>query len=251
MGYPLNEMNFGGKPPHRPGPHGPGHHWNDTECAVEIPPWEDCCGEGDDCLCLTSADTSAWDDVVNTVATNSGAWGGGEPGPSPETSATLWNTSYEIVSSNSAKWEELYNNSAKWNEISAVSGSLKTVVTDNLSILGNGTAANPIRINPASAWNWNAGYKMASFLTSELYEIDGETPRWVDINGLDELNNKVSALTSAWQRNEIVDKQQWAAISRLGGGKGAAYEFRYVKNMDPNNLSEYCEPNVIYYTDQW
>lgn len=249
MGFPLNEMNLG-EHHHRPGPHRPRHHWNDTECAVEIPPWEDCCGEGDDCLCLTSADTSAWDDVVNTVNTYSGTWGGGEPEPGPETSAAIWNETFEAVSTNSASWGDttVANNSAQWNEVSA---ALKTVFT-KLPIVGDGTIKNPIGLDATSAKYWNDSSEIARFLLSELYKIDGKTPEWATIYDLDELWNNVSALTSAWRKNELDDVRQWDAISRLSKGESVeTYTFKYAPEMTPENASQYSETNVIYYTDKW
>lgn len=249
MGIPLQKMHFGGKPPHGHGHHRPYHHWNDTECAVEVPPWEDCCGEGDECVCLTSADTAIWDDVVNTVATNSGIWGGQEPSPIPESSAAIWNDTYEVVSNNSAKWNDttVADNSAKWNEISELSGAIKEVQTVS-PLLGDGTIDNPLHIDQLKLKQWD----LIERLSKDLYVWEGEnlTPDWVPFEAFKEHEKKYNELHAAWQRNELVDKQQWDAISRIGKQNGS-YEFRYVKDMTPDNLAEYCEPNVIYYTDKW
>lgn len=81
--------------------------WNDTEPA-SVGPWG-CCPPHpiDDCICVTSADIDRW----NSMSALSALSGidlnvlSGISGMNLPYSATLWNSCYETVYSNSATWE--------------------------------------------------------------------------------------------------------------------------------------------------
>ena len=79
---------------------------NDTELAIELHPWEECCGGEDPCMCITSGEVAKWNDVHDLVSANSASWGG-EYDDSWKNSAELWEGASEIVQEHSAYWDSL------------------------------------------------------------------------------------------------------------------------------------------------
>lgn len=108
---------------------------NDTEPVIGVYPWENCCsGDQDPCMCITSAEVERWDGVHDIVSANSAAWNNGHD-ESWKDSADLWNSASEIVSGHSAYWDSAYSMAQRYdsgafqdvqNFISATSAFLAT-----------------------------------------------------------------------------------------------------------------------------
>lgn len=108
---------------------------NDTEPVIGVYPWENCCsGDQDPCMCITSAEVDRWDGVHDIVSANSAAWNNGHD-ESWKDSADLWNSASEIVGGHSAYWDSAYSMAQRYdsgafqdvqNFISATSAFLAT-----------------------------------------------------------------------------------------------------------------------------
>lgn len=106
-----------------------GENWNGV-CI-----WDNCCSaDRDPCMCITSGEVVRWDGVHDIVSANSAAWNNGHD-ESWKDSADLWNSASEIVSGHSAYWDSAYSMAQRYdsgafqdvqNFISATSAFLAT-----------------------------------------------------------------------------------------------------------------------------
>lgn len=99
--------------------------WNDTEPAYSVAPWEGCCDQDDDCVCVTPDDVSVWNSISSLSGLTAIDWENLSSYSAIAASADLWNDDYNTTSANSAYWNgvsglsglsaNLNANSANWN----------------------------------------------------------------------------------------------------------------------------------------
>lgn len=226
--------NFGYNYPPAP-PLPPRGCWNDTEPVWLNRPGQPCCpDEQDDCLCITSADTSAWDSVVSTVSANSGTWGG-----DLNQYSAYWMSTYYDVDANSAKWNsaaelDLTDLSARWEQAySAVSACRNLIDTysaqDKLyakePIVGDGTVESPFALKDDVVVKLNGAYSLVHDLIVELYGnrndiIDPNYRQWLTVDSLSGINRDLRFLkvSAAEFQNEVV--KLWDALRRILADQG-------------------------------
>ena len=137
-----------------PGPHPyyPRHPhdrwWNDTEPAYSVAPWEGCCDQDEDCVCVTPDDVEVWNSISSLSGLTAIDWENISSYSAIAASADLWNDDYlttsansanwnkvsglndltNLLSSNSANWDSTYktvsSNSANWNRAVSYSGNI-------------------------------------------------------------------------------------------------------------------------------
>lgn len=251
--YDGNAPTFGYNYP----PHVPIHpgHWNDTEPAWVPFPGQPCCpDEESECLCITSADTSKWDSVYNTVSSNSAGWGGDVAINSAD-----WQSTFYTVSANSAVWNsanellDLTSLSARWesayNAVVACNGLIETYSGQNelyteSPVIGNGTYDSPITLNKTVQTKIEEAYKMVCHLIGELYYTFNKYPdknnsaKWLHVSAGIKFEQDIAAInTSAYEFENQVYKI-WDAIRHLSGSVEATNR-ELVKKWD--ELKKYID----------
>ena len=275
--YNGNAPTFGyNYPPHPPFP--PGPIWNDTEYAWMGQPGKPCCPDDSSaCLCITSADTSAWDSVYNTVSANSGTWGGDLSDYS-----AAWQSTYYDVSANSARWNSAANLnltdiSARWESAFNAYSACKTLVDTysgqsrlyaNSPLSGDGTTDTPFGLEQDIATKVSEAYRLVNELIRLLYNNpigfpenayleDGKTEnpsasRWLSKNDFDDWtkSNYDSIRKSAVWLAES-DAWLWEALRQLSGsGKGgSSTDFVYVAGLNADNAKDYYADGKIYFNE--
>lgn len=267
--YDGNAPTFGyNYPPHPPIP--PGPMWNDTEFAWMGRPGQPCCPDDSSaCLCITSADTSAWDSVYNTVSANSGTWGG-----DLSKYSAAWQSTYYDVSANSASWNsaaklDISLVSARWESafnaysackalVESYSGQGKLYANEPLS--GDGTTDNPFGLNQEIATKVNDAYHLVNELIHELYSPVSYFPEnasaarnWLEKSTFKDFQERdfEKLKTSAIYLAES-DEWLWEALRQLAGvdGKGRlGVEYVYAADMTVENASNYADPGKIYFNE--
>lgn len=259
--YNPEAPTFGPHPPFPPFP-----MWNDTEHAWVPVPGKPCCpDETSSCLCITSADTSAWDSVYNTVSSNSGLWGSDLSAYSAN-----WQSTYSSVYENSARWnsateQDITDLSARWEQAySAVSAckalidtySAQERIATKEPVIGDGTTDNPITLEKEISSKISNAYSLVHELIYQLYgnvgdNISPEIQEWLHKDSLVPITRGIGELnvSAGIFENEVV--KLWEAIKLLNGGASVelvSYEF--VPGLSKENASEYTAPNTIYYNEE-
>lgn len=229
--YDGNAPTFGYNYP----PHVPIHpgRWNDTEHAWIPFPGQHCCpDEQSECLCITSADTSKWDSVYNTVSSNSAGWGGDVAINSADWQSTfytvsansaVWNSANELLdlTSLSARWESAYNAVVACNDlIETYSGQNKLYTKD--PITGNGTQENPITLREDVLTKIKESYSLVHELIYQLYgnitnTIKPELQLWVSKDDLEPFDRRLDGLETSAAAFENQVYKLWDAIRHLSG----------------------------------
>ena len=270
--YDGNAPTFGyNYPPHPPIP--PGPFWNDTEFAWMGQPGKPCCPDDSSaCLCITSADTSAWDSVYNTVSSYSADWGADF-----SLYSAAWQSTYFDVSANSARWEsaatiDLTDLSARWesayNAVAACKDLVETYSGQSAlytvsPLSGNGTEALPIGLNTTISTKISEAYNLVNELIRLLYNnpagfpenaylpdgspnpaakkwfsiSDYETEVLPDLQGL-----KLSAI---WLAES--DAWLWEALRQLSGSSGNSTTWIYEPDMTIANAGNFTGKNKFYF----
>ena len=122
----MADKNFPPVPPEHPYyPRSPYNRWwNDTEPAYSVAPWEGCCDQDDDCVCVTPDDVAVWNSISSLSGLTAIDWENISSYSAIAASADLWNDDYLTTSANSANWNKvsglndltnlLSSNSANW-----------------------------------------------------------------------------------------------------------------------------------------
>ena len=209
-----------------PGPHPyyPRHPhdrwWNDTEPAYSVAPWEGCCDQDEDCVCVTPDDVAVWNSISSLSGLTAIDWENISSYSAIAASADLWNDDYlttsansanwnkvsglndltNLLSSNSANWDSTYNtvssNSSNWNRAVSYSGNINAN-TSAISALSAAFAKqvkiyfDPNTINgdgttgaPYTVKNYEDFIALLNKAYSgyqQLYDTDG-TPKWMSVN---------------------------------------------------------------------
>lgn len=252
---------FGPRPPFPPCP-----PWNDTEHAWMPVPGQPCCPDDESaCLCLTSADVSAWDSVFDTVSSCSGQWGG-----DLSDFSARWESTYSSVYDNSARWDSAANQdisdlSARWESAySAVSAcqalidsySGQDTIKTKAPIVGDGTTENPITLEDEIRAKISNAYSLVHELIYQLYanvgdKIAPELQEWLHKDSLDGINKELREVnvSAAIFENEVV--KLWEAIKMLNGGKAIKLvSYEYAPDMTYENVADYFMPDTIYYNEE-
>lgn len=187
----------GGRPPRPWPPYPMTPRWNDTEPVIGVRPWEECCDGQDECVCVTSGDVDAWYNVYDTVANNSGSWGGASGESGWTASADKWNSTYDTVYDSSATWssgaqrasqldpellQELADVLSKSSGFLASYYGLDHVYTKKDVLTGIGTSADPIDLD----WKIKITLDDVNQALLQLYK-DGDPDQkknWVHVSAL-------------------------------------------------------------------
>ena len=187
----------GGRPPRPWPPYPMTPRWNDTEPVIGVRPWEECCDGQDECVCVTSGDVDAWYNVYDTVANNSGSWGGASGESGWTASADKWNSTYDTVYDSSATWssgaqrasqldpellQELADILSKSSGFLASYYGLDHVYTKKDVLTGIGTSADPIDLD----WKIKVTLDDVNQALLQLYK-DGDPDQkknWVHVSAL-------------------------------------------------------------------
>lgn len=237
-----------------PNHHFPPHRWNpqinDTQVAHTIEPWKDCCGNDEDCVCVTESDVNRW----NTVSAISALSGIDPSSISAYTkiagSADLWNDNYETVSANSAYWNQVSGldvltglNSAYWEDASNTvcsNSAFWNAAFDNITqttlnasaiavlsaafdkniklyfgstITGDGTQNKPFDVKYYAEY-CNLLNKVASAY-NQLFNEDG-TPNWVKLNADTDQDGINPYLKTLFNAISTKDNDQDIALNKQG-----------------------------------
>lgn len=200
-----------------PPPHWHGYFHNDTERAHCMEPWEQCCPEDEDCVCVTQGDVDRWNVIDSISSLTAVDFDKFSAYSAVATSADKWNSNYDTVSANSAIWNKasatdrlsaldslnsaywegasniVCANSGKWNNyassissnsarIDAISSQFDKTIKpyfDTDTIVGDGTEGKPYTVK-----NYEDFIKLLSEYVAKvrpLYQDDG-TQNWVTRN---------------------------------------------------------------------
>lgn len=199
-----------------PPPHWHGYFHNDTERAHCMEPWEQCCPEDEDCVCVTQGDVDRWNVIDSISSLTAVDFDKFSAYSAVATSADKWNSNYDTVSANSAIWNKasatdrlsaldglnsaywegasniVCANSGKWNNYASAIDSNKSAISslddrfnkaikpyiDNDTLTGTGTENDPWRVR-----NYEEYIKLLSEYVAKvrpLYQDDG-TQNWISM----------------------------------------------------------------------
>lgn len=251
------------------------HHFHaDTEPAFVVRPGQSCCPDPEEeCVCVTQDDVDYWNSLGEQVSAISSLTG---IDPSVlsglSNSAKLWNSNYDTVSANSAKWNNVSSVSSAFEQLSALSSLIESK-NDKLyfdkSLSGNGTSANPYGIQ-----NYDYYYRTFTKMVNLLFPDDhkpSETtlfryddkgnivPNFVSITGKTEvdlpvIDNKIKENETDIKKLSSSDKKQEKQIEYLNDvvknlqkGSGSTEIVKEIaETYDPETIKKLSGENTIY-----